>query len=97
MQDVLNFNLIKFYFLLNIKVCHYTVFITIVLWFQIFYGCGIFNKNIMKKTDIAGNLRFEVVYNSHFYNYSRYKSVVVAFRKVVVCLYLEYYEKWNCW
>ena len=33
---------------------------------------------------IAGKLRFEVVYNSHFYNYSIYKSVIIVTVKVGV-------------
>ena len=32
----------------------------------------------MDERVIAGKLWFKVVYNSHFYNYSIYKSVVVA-------------------
>ena len=33
---------------------------------------------------LAGNLRFKVVCNSHFYNYSIHRNVVMAIIKVVV-------------
>ena len=39
---------------------------------------------------IAGKLRFEVVYNSHFYNYSIYKSVVIVTVKVGVVTFPKY-------
>ena len=42
---------------------------------------------------IAGKLRFEVVYNSHFYNYSIYKSVVIVTVKVGVVTFPKYLEK----
>ena len=39
-------------------------------------------SRIWEESVIAGKLKFEVVYNRHFYNYSIYKNVVVATIKV---------------
>ena len=52
------------------------------------HGCRVFILNIRKKERvIPGDLRFEIVCNSHFYNYSMYRSVVMATIKLgVVCL-----------
>ena len=42
-------------------------------------GYGDYTLNIRnKKKVIATNSRFEIVCNSHFYNYSLHRSVVVA-------------------
>ena len=38
----------------------------------------------VKETVIAGNLRFKVVCNSHFYDYSIRRNVIVAIVKVGV-------------
>ena len=41
------------------------------------------SENI-KETVIAGNLRFKIVCNNHFYNNSVHRSVVVATEKLGV-------------
>ena len=39
------------------------------------------NAEYVEETVIAGNLRYKVVCNSHFYNYSTRRNVVVAIVK----------------
>ena len=49
------------------------------------HGCGVFILNIRKKERvIPGDLRFEIVCSSLFYNYSLHRSVVLATVKLCV-------------